>query len=495
MATEPEHEPGQLLGAIFSGSPDAVVVIDEAGTVVLSSPAVTDLFGYFPEELVGEPVELLVPPALRDRHRGHVQLFFDAPRARQMGVGLELAGRHRDGEEFAVDVSLTPVEVRGKRYAAAFVRDARDRQQAIDRLHSVNEITQRLLSGASVQTILPFVAQQARLLSRSDAVWIVAPSPSGELEITSVDGQGTEVLLGVTLSAETSRSAHVMRTSISEVIEDLSVAANVPSEVIELGLGPGLYVPLVADARRLGTLVLARLHGRPAYQPLDVAFAEVFASSTAAAIEIGEVRDEVDRLGIVAEDERIARDLHDTVIQQLFALGMSLQATRAAVSGKPGERIDAAIDSLDGVIKEIRNTIFRLPGRTEEATGLRDEMLRLADQYREELGFIPRVMFDGALDLVISEAVTTHLLQVFGEGLSNIARHAHATDVEAMVALEDGWLVFSLVDDGIGITEGPKGGNGLRNMQTRAANLGGVCTVSRRDSGGTIVEWRVPLQA
>src|SRR5580704_9169538 len=103
MATDPEHEPGQLLGAIFSASPDAVVIIDDSGTIALSSPAVTDLFGYFPEELVGEPIELLVPAALRDRHRAHIKRFFSAPRARQMGLGLQLAGRHRDGEEFAVD--------------------------------------------------------------------------------------------------------------------------------------------------------------------------------------------------------------------------------------------------------------------------------------------------------------------------------------------------------------------------------------------------------
>jgi PAS domain S-box-containing protein len=494
MATDAEHEPGRLLGAIFSASPDAVVVIDDSGTIVLSSPAVTELFGYYPEELVGEPLELLIPATLRDRHQSHVQRFFQAPRARQMGVGLQLAGRHRDGEAFAVDVSLAPVEVRGRRYSAAFVRDARDRQQAIERLHSLNEITQRLLSGAGIGTILSFVAQQARLLSRSDAVWIVAPSTTGELEIRSVDGIGAEVLRGVRLSAETSRSANVMNSGVSEVIEDLAAASNVPSEVIELGLGPGLYVPLVASSRRLGTLVLARLHGMAGYHDLDIAFAEAFASSAAAVLEIGEVREEVDRLEIVAEDERIARDLHDTVIQQLFALGMSLQATRAAVAGQPGERIDAAIDGLDGVIKEIRNTIFRLPARTNGAKGVRDEMLRLADNFKDELGFVPRLLFEGALDLAIPETVQAHLLQVFNEALSNVARHARATNVDASVALEGGWLVLTLVDDGVGIPEKPRGGNGLGNMRTRARDLGGVCTVSPREASGTIVEWRVPLR-
>ena len=103
-----------------------------------------------------------------------------------------------------------------------------------------------------------------------------------------------------------------------------------------LDLGPGLYVPFVADQRRLGTLVLGRVHGQPPFQPLDVAFAEVFAGAAATAIELGSVRSEIDRLSIIAEDERIARDLHDTVIQELFALGMSLQALSSSTTGAVG---------------------------------------------------------------------------------------------------------------------------------------------------------------
>ena len=493
MAREPDRAPGQLLGAIFSASPDAIVVIDESGAIVLSSPGVTQLFGYFPEELVGEPVEILIPSHLSERHSEHIRNFFLAPRSRQMGAGLELAGQHRMGETFAVDVSLAPVEVRGKRFAAAFVRDASDRKRAVDRLRAVNEITQQLLSGSALEAVFPEVARRARVLSRSDAVWIVTPTSAGSLEVTSVDGPGTEALLGVTLSPETSRSAQVMATRISEVIEDLSVASNVPTEVGALGLGPGIYVPMVADQRRLGTLVLARVRGAPVFEPVDTAFAEVFASSIAAAIEIGEARSEVDRLGIVAEDERIARDLHDTVIQQLFALGMSLQATRSGVTGPAGDRIDVAVDALDAVIKEIRNTIFRLPGRTEQASGLRDEMLRLADKFRDELGFLPRVAFDGPVDLAVPEVVATHLLQVFGEGLSNISHHAHASMAEAIVNVNDECVVFSLVDDGVGIPDGPHGGDGLRNMSTRASNLGGTFTTACRQPRGTILEWRVPL--
>lgn len=129
---ESETGYGNLIRAIFSASPDAVVVVDSEGVIILSSPAVDRLFGYFPEELVGEPIGLLIPYDRREGHASHVENFFASPRARLMGIGLELTGLHRDGKTFAVDVSLTPVEVRGTQYVAAFVRDARERQRGID---------------------------------------------------------------------------------------------------------------------------------------------------------------------------------------------------------------------------------------------------------------------------------------------------------------------------------------------------------------------------
>lgn len=491
--TPPDRQVGHLLGAIFSACPDAVLVVDDAGTIVLSNPAVTSLFGYYPEELVGEPVNVLLPPGNQARHLDHLREFFAAPRARHMGVGSELAGRHRDGTEFAVEVSLTPVAVRGAQYAAAFVRDGRERQRGIDRLHAVNEVTQSLLVGTKLGEVLPLVARLARRLTHSDASWIVTPAGPSNLVVSAVDGPGTEALLGTALSADTSRSAEVMRTGAPEIIEDLFTAANVPDAVVGLNLGPGLYVPLVADERRLGTLVLGRVRGGAPFGPLDIALATVFASSTAAAMELAEVRAELERTGIVAEEERIALDLHDTVIQDLFGVGLSLQAARSSSTGTVGERIDEAVDRLDTIIKEIRNTIFRLPRRTGGAQGLYDEVLRLVDKYSEELGFTPRVGFHWAMDAIVPDAVAAQLLQVVSEALSNTARHAQATLAELVLEIQDGWLSFSLVDDGTGPPTAPTAGHGLRNMSTRAHNLGGTCTISSHEPTGTHVEWRVPV--
>jgi PAS domain S-box-containing protein len=487
-----DFDPDELLSEIISASPDAVIVIDSLYRIVLASPAVTTLFGYSSAELVGQSIDVLIPDSRRSRHGDHLQRYFDEPHPREMGVGLDLAGRQHDGVDLPIDVSLTPVRLGGELYVAAFVRDATERRRALDRLQAVNEITQRLLEGTAMQEILSLVARSARVLCASDAAWIVTPG-IGQFEIVTVDGKGTELLLGVALSAETSRSAEVMRSGNADVIEDLSTADNVPSGVVNLDLGPGLYVPLIANDRRLGTLVLGRTHGRSSYQTVDVAFAKVFAGAAATAIEMGAVRSEIDRLSIVAEDERIARDLHDSVIQELFALGMTLQAVGSSVPGVAGERISTIVESLDDVIRQIRNTIFRLPSRNEKTTGLRDEMLRLADRFHEELGLLPRIAFLGPVDIGVPEIVSDHLLQVFGEGLSNVARHAHASRVEAVVTVEDGWLTFALVDDGVGVSDDPSAGSGIRNMVIRAENLGGSCTVGLRAPRGTVLEWRVPL--
>jgi PAS domain S-box-containing protein len=481
-----------LLGEIFSASPDAVVVIDADFRIVLASPAVTTLFGYRTDELLGQSIDVLVPDGRKGVHVDHLRRYFEAPHPREMGVGLDLAGRRQDGVDVPIDVSLTPVALGDAVYVAAFVRDASERRRALNRLSAINEITKRLLAGTQMREILPLVTQSARQLCDSDAAWIVMPSGT-HFEIVSVDGKGAEFLLGVNLSADTSRSAEVMRSGQPDVVDDLSTADNVPAGVGSLDLGPGLYVPFVADQRNLGTLVLGRRHGQPPYETIDVAFAELFAGAAATAIEMGAVRAEIDRLSIVAEDERIARDLHDTVIQELFALGMSLQALGSSATGAVGDRISAAVESLDDVIRQIRNTIFRLPGRNQSASGLREEMLRLADRYHEELGLLPRIAFIGPVDFAVPEIVSEHLLHVFGESLSNVGRHAQASKIEAVVAVEGEWLSFTLIDDGVGVGEGPSAGSGIRNMLTRAENLGGTCIVSRRDPKGTIVEWRVPM--
>jgi two-component system, NarL family, sensor histidine kinase DevS len=199
-------------------------------------------------------------------------------------------------------------------------------------------------------------------------------------------------------------------------------------------------------------------------------------------------------LVLVDDRERIARDLHDTVIQRLFAVGLSLQgALSRAVADPALERMRQAIDDIDDTIREIRSAIFALHTRRPGGASLRDDVIAIAAEATRSLGFEPGVTFDGPVDSAASDAMQEHLAATLREALSNVAKHAHATglSVEVTVAASD--LVLRVVDNGIGIGEPANSGNGLANMRERAEGLGGRCDVSSPDGGGTTLVWRVPV--
>ncbi len=194
---------------------------------------------------------------------------------------------------------------------------------------------------------------------------------------------------------------------------------------------------------------------------------------------------------VLAERDRMARDLHDRVIQRIFAAGMTLQtAARLARNPQAAERIETVIGDLDTAIAEIRQTIYALrhPGR--RPAGLREEITALAEEAAQALGFIPAVIFDGATSRV-PEEVSAHVLAVCREALSNIARHARAS--AAAVTLSAGnVLLLRVSDNGRGMGETTRA-SGLKNMRERAEMLGGTFTVTSEPGAGTRLEWRVPL--
>jgi two-component system sensor histidine kinase DevS len=198
-----------------------------------------------------------------------------------------------------------------------------------------------------------------------------------------------------------------------------------------------------------------------------------------------------DAVAVSEDRERIARDLHDTVIQRLFAAGMSLQGIMAQIGDdQVRERAEAVVDQLDETIREIRTTIFSLHLSGKRMVGLRGQLLDLTAELEEALGFQPEVRFDGAVEAV-DPVIAEQLLPTLREALSNVARHAEATTVRVMV--EAGVDVVLLVmDDGVGGAGDRPGGKGLSNMAERAQGLGGECTVRSRPDGGTEVVWRVP---
>jgi signal transduction histidine kinase len=193
--------------------------------------------------------------------------------------------------------------------------------------------------------------------------------------------------------------------------------------------------------------------------------------------------------------DRIARDLHDLVIQRVFGAGMRLSSILPAVPPETADRLRGVVEELDNVIADIRTTIFDLQTQEQELQGLRGGVLQLTSDAADRLGFQPRVHFSGAIDTVADRDASDQLLAVLRESLSNVIRHARATTVTVTVAAEVASLGLTVADDGIGPESGttPVTGFGLRNMESRAASLGGTCQVRANEPRGTVVEWRVPL--
>jgi len=258
-----------------------------------------------------------------------------------------------------------------------------------------------------------------------------------------------------------------------------------------------LGVPVRVRDEVFGNLYLTDKTSGEVFTDVDEELVVGLATAAGVAIENARLLTRVRDLGRLEDRERIARDLHDSVIQRLFATGLSLQATRQLVRDDPDatiERIDQAVEDLDLTVKHIRTAIFGLASERRDPSGLRSQILELAAEVSDPLGFEPRVLFEGPVDVSATGALSADVLATVREALSNVVRHADAGWVEVDVAAADD-LVVRVIDDGVGPAGWATGsGRGTGNMVERAAKHGGACTIEAAPGGtGTLVEWRVPL--
>ncbi len=254
-----------------------------------------------------------------------------------------------------------------------------------------------------------------------------------------------------------------------------------------------LGVPIVVGDTVFGNLYLCEKVGADEFSPEDEALAVALASVAAIAVENAQLHQQMQGLAVLEERERIARDLHDKVIQRVFATGMSLQSTARLADERVAERLSQAIGELDETIREIRATIFSLEG--QNLTGLRAAVGETAADMVASLGFTPAVHFEGPVDTAIPPTVADQLVVALREALANVAQHAHASRVQVLVRAGSEALL-RVADNGVGPTgETPRAdrGRGLRNLTDRAGAFGGSCTLTLAPAGGSLLEWRVPL--
>jgi signal transduction histidine kinase len=242
-------------------------------------------------------------------------------------------------------------------------------------------------------------------------------------------------------------------------------------------------------------LTVGRAQGRPPLAPGAASVVAAFAAQAAIALELADRRADAEHLSVFEDRDRIARDLHDLVIQRLYATGMSLEGTMTMIARpEVADRVRNAVDAMDDTIRDIRATIFALQSRGR-ASGprLRAEIVALADEMTEMLGFAPALRLGSGLDSQASGELSDQVIAVLREALSNAARHAAATRVDVTVDTDDAGVLTVLVrDNGRGIAETGRR-SGLANMADRAEQLGGKLRVSPADGGGTELEWKAPV--
>ncbi|BEP15778.1 two-component system sensor histidine kinase [Acidothermaceae bacterium B102] len=356
-------------------------------------------------------------------------------------------------------------------------------------LQATARVSAALLAGSETDEVLGLVADGAREVIGADFAVLALPGKDGQLVAEATSGEGAPEHTGRPLDSH----------RISEAF-----ASATPRELPGLELsgrtfGAGLMAPLSAGGASRGILLVGRVNGeRFGAEALRTLTA--FSAQAAVVLEVADRRRDGERLVVFEDRDRIARDLHDLVIQRLFATGMQLESAVRLIPTTPGEaqqRVHRAVDDLDLTIKEIRSTIYALQTPVGSATTLRARLLEVVDAAAEQLSYAPALRLGGLLDTNVPTAVADHAVAVLREGLSNAARHSGASRVEVEVRVEDSAdganeLVVVVRDDGRGFAlQGRR--SGLSNLAERAELLGGVFRVGPGADGGTELNWRVPL--
>jgi signal transduction histidine kinase len=368
-----------------------------------------------------------------------------------------------------------------------------------DRLRALVAAVVAVGSDMSLPAVLRHIVESA--VSLVDARY-------GALGVLDAAGEGLSEFVNVGMSPE--QVAHIGHLPEGHGILGLLIVEPKPLRLPVLGDHADSYgfpeghppmesflgVPIRVRGQVFGNLYLTDKQGAAEFSAEDEILAVALAGAAGVTIENTRLLARVNELSLIEDRERIAADLHDTVIQRLFATGLGLQAV-ARVIGDPAAagRVHEAVDDLDETIRQIRSTIFalqrpRLVGRT-----LRGEIFALATEAAASLGFEPQVLVEGPVDDRVPEPVGSQLLAVLRESLSNVVRHAGASRATVLVQVIADDLIATISDDGVGPGDGERpGGRGLASLHHRAKALGGGLDIRGGVSGrGTILTFRVPL--
>jgi PAS domain S-box-containing protein len=468
----------------------AILLLDGDGFVRTWSPGAARLKGYEPDEIVGRHFSVFYPD--EDVEAGKP--------ARELAVAAEV-GRYeeegwrvrKDGSRFWADAVITAVRDQAGRLLgfAKITRDVTERKREDDRLRAVLEMAQATLEGRDEQELLRLIAERTRALVES-ALGMVLLLDAGEetLTIAAADGPRADAIVGSRVPLAGAVAEQAPSPGPSLVLNEAMARALVLAGGDE---GPSMTVRLASGERVIGGLTVTGEPGGREFTDGDRQLLELFAAQAAVAIDYTRVRDDLQRLAVLEDRERIGRELHDGAIQELFAVGMGLQGmaimtTDPALHG----RLEAAVGQVDEVIRDLRNYIFGLRPGLAADRHLGRALQELAEQLEQQHGVACAVDVDQAVAARLAGRAAD-IVQVAREALSNVGRHAGAATCRLSLHHEPGAAVLEVEDDGRGFVAGEGGaGWGLRNLGERAAAMQGSLEIASVPGEGTTVRLRIP---
>jgi signal transduction histidine kinase len=356
-------------------------------------------------------------------------------------------------------------------------------------LAAAAELTHRLLFGQT-DAPLEVITNAAAAAADADVVTLTVPDGAGMISSRAASGPLAAALKGTSWPAAGTLDDQVMRGGKPVLVDEYPTAT-----ALGLDIGPTMVLPLVAGDQVRGAMSLSRAGNRPAFTPAELDMAATFANQATLAMELIDARADQVRLAVLENKERIAEDLHDHVIQELFATGMSLQALFGRLERpEHQQRVSVAIVSLDNVISRIRTAIFELLPQAQgsDEPSLEAAMLAVVTEHTSQLGYSPRLHFNGPVDQGAVAYLIDDITAVTREALSNCARHARATAVTISLDSTPDLITLTITDNGRGIGH-PARNSGLSNMRQRAARHGGILQFTSPPTGGTCLTWTAPL--
>jgi two-component system, NarL family, sensor histidine kinase DevS len=494
-----DHASQSLEREFLEFAPDAVIGVDETGEIKLVNSRTQAVFGYARAELIGERIEMLVPEAVRGSHVGHRDRYFEAPRTRRMGAGLDLYARRKDGSEFPCEISLSTVATDSGMMALAAIRDITDRRRdrddlrrAVRRLQAATDVAIAVGGETDLERVLDAIVERGRALVEARALIILLR-------------EGEDLVVAATAAVADGLDPKVpeLRIRAQEASEQVLLGRFTGADLGAKESGRALIAPLLFRGDPLGVVVALDRIGDPGrFDDEDQRMLEAFAASAATGVATARsmAEERLQNTIDAAEQERSrwARELHDETLQALAVLRMRLSSALREESAEVLEKTgQAAVEQIDDEIVKLRRLITELRPASLDTIGLEAALQALAEQHQHASGALD-VDCEFALprdeEARPSPVLETAVYRLVQEALNNVSKHSMARRADVRVRSSRGTIEIEVRDDGVGFEPNlVREGFGLVGMRERAALLGGTLEVASTRGSGTRIRAEIPL--